>query len=226
MDEDADSGVEEGQFTVQGRAGRDPAAHPSAQSGPQLSVHRLVVQGVLQLQVETGAGACAQPVAFLGLGEVLRGADGPLEQRTAACSLGRVHEVLVDLLEDEGDRVQVGGPEGKDRRGEGFLVQIGFMAHQEATAHAEPLDHEAVHVGEREEGEDGGLLSGRSRRVFPAREQCVGGARQAAMRQGAAPGASRRAGGVGDDRRGVGQHDPAQRVDRRRRYPAAPLDQL
>ena len=114
---------------------------------------------------------------------------GPLEQRAPARLLGRAQEVLVDLLEDRGDAVEIGRPERPQRRRQRLLAQVGLVAHQHAAAQAQPLDHQAVHVGERQEGEDRRLLARRGAAVCPQPgEQGVAGARQAAVGAARSPG--------------------------------------
>ncbi len=208
--EDADAGEEEGEFTVERGAAGDGAAQPTAERLTEFAVDALLVQGVLEPQIESGPGAGAQPLPFHGLGVVPGCPRRAFEQRAPAGPLGRGQEALVDPLEDRGHPVQISGAEGEQSGGQGLRVQIGFVRHQEAAAQAQRLDHQPVHVGERQEDQDGRLLPGRGRGVAPALEQGVAGAGQAAVGERAAAGPAAGAGGVGDDGGGVGQHDPAQ----------------
>jgi len=181
---------------------------------------------VLEPQVEPGARTLAQPLPLTGQGEVAGGLRGPLEQGTAARLLGGAQEVLVDPLVDRGHGVEVRGPERLEGDGQRLLAQVGLVGHEEAAPDAHALDHEAVHVREGQEGEDGRLLARRGRDLPPALQQDVAGGRETAVTERAPHRTPGGAGGVGDHRRGVREHDAAQRLDRGERDHLAPLGQV
>lgn len=226
MDENADAGVEEREIAVEGRAAGTAAAHPAAERRAQLAVHRLLVEGVLEPQIHGGTGARVQPLPLDGEGVVLGDAHRTLEQRSPARLLGLAQEVLVDLLEDIGDTEEERRPERPQRGGQRLLGQLRLVREEQPAAQTHSLDHQAVDVRERQEGEDRRPFAGRRGGLPPPGEQDVAGAGQAAVGERAAPGPAGRAGRVRDHGGGVRHDDAAQRVHRRVRHVPARLDEV